>query len=80
MIPYGKLTKARNMDDYKVELLHRGVAEDDIPKSITDRKNKLKDLELKRLKDAGIDEKAAKTQADKHFQKQSAAPFKFTGN
>jgi len=78
LIPYGKLVKSRNMEDLKTELLHRGVAADKVPKSITDRKNMLKELELKRLKDAGIDVTAAKAQADKHFQKQSAAPFKLT--
>jgi len=78
LIPYGKLVKARNFDDYKVELTCHGVPEAQVPKSITDRKTMLKQLELKRLTDAGVNETTAKTQADKCFQKQSGAPFKLS--
>jgi len=39
-----------HMDDLKLELMHRNVPENDIPESVTNRKNLLKDLEVERLK------------------------------
>jgi len=78
LIPYGKLTKARNLDDYKVELMFRGMPEDQVPKNITERKNALKQLEAKRLIDNGVDKALAEEQAKQHFMKQSTAPFKMT--
>jgi len=76
LIPYGKLVKSRNHEDLKIELLFRKVQETEIPESITDRKTKLKQLELDRLVSAGMEARAAAAQAKKYFQKQSEAPFK----
>jgi len=76
LIPYGKLVKKRNMEDLQDELLHRGVEPEDVPKSITDRKKMLQDLEMQRLLEAGMEQQAATEQSKKHFLKQSDAPFK----
>jgi len=78
LIPYGKLTKKRNLDDHKVELMFRGMPEDQAPKNITERKNALKKLKTKRLIDNGVDKAVAEEQAKQHFMKQSTAPFKTT--
>jgi len=75
LIPCSKLIKRQNLDDLKVDLLFRGVKEDVIPKSITDRKNELRKLELMWLRVVGVEEAAAKKQADSHFQMQSFALF-----
>ena len=77
LIPYGKLTKARNMLDLEEELLFRNVPIEEIPQSITDRKAMLKNLEIERLTAEGVrEEDAAKL---KTFKKLSDAPFKLTG-
>jgi len=78
LIPYGKLTKARNMEDLKTELLTRGVPESEInPATITERKDKLKELEINRLME---DERMVRTDAVKvkAFKMLSEAPFKLT--
>ena len=63
LIPCGKLAMARNVEDCKVELMFRGMKEEDVPVSITERKNELRKLELKRLPDAGaLDAAKAKDQ------------------
>lgn len=77
LIPYGKLVKARNMQDLEVELLFRGVPDDAIPASVSDRKDMLKQLEFERLmSDCGMSEQDAI--GHKAFKKQSSAPFRLT--
>ena len=77
LIPCGKLVKARNMEDLKIELLFRDVPEDVVPDSITERKDWLKMLEAERLMmDYGMPESDAI--AHKAFKKLSAAPFLLT--
>ena len=76
LIPFGKLVKKRNLNDLKIELLYRNVPENQIPKSITERKNMLQDQECKRLIGEGVEQVVAMAQSKKHFKKQSAAPFK----
>jgi len=77
LIPHGKLVKARNMDDLRIELLSRDVPEDVVPDSITERKEMLKQLEVERLmSDCGVPE--ADALAHKEFKKMSNAPFKLT--
>ena len=78
LVQFGKLVKARNMDDLKTELLHRGVANEAVPKSMTERKKMLQELESRRLVDEGMDESKASEQAKRFFKKQSSAPFKTT--
>jgi len=78
LTPCGKLTKARNMLDLEEELLFRGVPIDDVPKSITERKNQLKELESRRLMDVGVGSSVAKDQSKKLFVKQSNAPFRLS--
>ena len=76
LIPYGKLVKKRNMDDLKSELMCRGVPEEQIiPASISERKELLKELEIRRLME---DERMIKTDAMKvkAFKILSDAPFK----
>jgi len=73
LIPYGKLLKARNYKDLKVELMFRGVKEEDVPVSITKHKDLLKTLEGKRMVMEGMHpDDAFKL---KTFKKQSRAPF-----
>ena len=74
-VPYGKLVRARNMEDLAVELLHRGV--DDIPASITKRKDLLKKLEAERLV-RECDMHPRDAAVHKEFKKLSDAPFKLT--
>ena len=80
LIPHGKLTlkKTGHVDDLQTELAHRGVALADVPKNITGRKDKLKDLEVTRLMEEGVPHAQALLLGDKHFEKQSNAPFKLT--
>jgi len=74
LIPYGKLSKARNMLDLEEELLFRGIPVEEIPPLISERKEMLKHLEIERLTAEGTKEDdAAKL---KTFKKQSNAPFK----
>jgi len=80
LIPCDKLVKKRNMEDLQDKLLCCGVEPQDVPKSITDRKKMLQDLESQRLLDAGIEQQAATEQSKKHFLKQSDAPFKLTNH
>jgi hypothetical protein len=55
MFAYGKLKKSLHHDMLKVELLFRGCSEEEVNKmSITQRKLKLKDMEVDRLKDDPI--------------------------
>jgi len=54
------------------------VAIHDVPKSRTERKTLLKQLETKRLMEAGVEAKPDKEQANKHFMKQSEAVFKLS--
>ena len=75
MIPYGKVFN-RNMNDLKTELLHRGVAENDIPETVTARKDILRCLEIDRLIAEGVDQTVAA--ARKEFKRQSTAAFKLT--
>jgi len=80
LIPYGKLVKARNMEDLRIEFLFRGVPEEEIPKKISDQKAKLKQLEFNRLLSFGMEGKAASEQAKKYFMKLSTAPFKLNAD
>jgi len=76
LIPHGKLTKTRNMLDLEEELLFRGINIDELPISVTERKDMLKNLEIERLTEEGVrEEDAAKL---KHFKKQSNAAFRLT--
>ena len=75
MIPYGKVFN-RNMNDLKTELLHQGVAENDIPETVTARKDILRRLEIDRLIAEGVDQTVAA--ARKEFKRQSTAAFKLT--
>jgi len=77
LVPCGKLVQARNMDDLRIELLHRGVEPQDVPPQVTARKDKLRILESERL----IEEENMTAQdATKHkaFKKLSDAPFRLT--
>jgi len=78
LIPYSRLKKARNFEDLTVELLLRGVAEDQIPKLCSDGKRTLQQHEFNRLVKAGMEAKLATTQAKTYFQKQSNARFKLS--
>jgi len=72
-IPYGKLVRKRNMNDLAMELAFRGV--DQIPESITKRKDLLRKLEAERLiSECGVETRDAATH--KEFKKLSDAPFK----
>jgi len=74
LIPYGKLTKARNMLDLEEELLSRGVPIDVLPEKIGERKDMLKLLEMERLMDeVGMSEQDAIDH--KAFKKLSNASF-----
>ena len=73
LIPYGKLVKAKHMEDLKVELIFRGVPEEEVPVSITERKELLKTLEGERMVMEGMNHDDAF--ALKTFKKQSRAPF-----
>jgi len=77
LVPYGKLVQARNMDDLRIELLFRGISEEDIPAKVSGGKEKLKLLECERL----INEENMTAQdAAKHkaFKRLSEAPFELT--
>lgn len=79
LIPYGKLVKARNMDDLRIELLTRGVLvpADLVPDSVTERKQMLKQLEAERLMmECGVPEADALAHAE--FKKMLDAPFKLS--
>jgi len=76
LVPHSRLKKARNLDDLKVELPFRGMKDEEIPKSTSDRKSSLKQLEFKRLLAAGVEGEAAAEQAKQCFWKESTAPFK----
>jgi len=68
-----KLTRARNMEDLEMELVHRGV--DKVPSSITNRKNTLRKLEAERLiREHDMPPKEAANH--KEFKPLSDAPFK----
>lgn len=54
LIPYGKLAKARNMLDLEEELLFRGIPIEEIPTTVSERKEMLKNLEIERLTDEGV--------------------------
>jgi len=77
LIPYDKLTNARNMLDLEEELLFRYVPIDEIPAKISKKKDMLKNLEIERLTAEGVREDDASKL--KTFKKQSDAPFKLTG-
>jgi hypothetical protein len=63
IFPFGKLVARLHMDALKVELLFRACSEEEVNgMTITQRKNKLKELELLRV---GDDEKEAATKAFK---------------
>jgi len=76
LIAFSKLVQARNMLDLEEELLFRGVHIDEIPKSVSNRKKTLQDLETQRLIEGGMDKDQAAEQGKQHFKKQSNAPFK----
>ena len=61
------------MDDLEQELLFRGVAEEEIPAKVTEGKDLLRKLEIKRMMNAGMPLKEAEDLAQKHFKKLSDA-------
>jgi len=79
LIPYGKLVQkaAGHMDGLRIELCHRGIGAADVPKKITARKDKLKQLEVQRLIDAGVPQQEAEALGKKHFKVLSTYQFKF---
>ena len=82
LIPFGKIfqTKAGHMAGLEVELLHRGELLEDVRKwKISARKDKLRQLETKRLvEEEAVDAKAAEERAKKYFKRLSTAVFQFT--
>jgi len=77
LAPHGKLVKARNMDDLRIELLHRNVPEEVISDKMSERKEMSKMLEMERLvMECGVPESDAL--AYKAFKKLSNAPFKLS--
>lgn len=72
---FSLLVQRLHMDDLKLELMHRNVPENDIPESVTNRKNLLKDLEVERLKSAGMKEEQATKIGRKQFEVLSEAEF-----
>jgi hypothetical protein len=60
LFPYGKLVRRLHHEALKVELVFRGCSEEQVNDlTITQRKNKLKELELHRTKDDAIEKEAA---------------------
>jgi hypothetical protein len=60
LFPFGKLVARLHMDALKVELLFRACSEEEVNgMTITQRKNKLKELELIRTADDAIEKEAA---------------------
>jgi hypothetical protein len=75
LFPYGKIVQALHFNALKEELLFRGCIEDEVDKmKVTDRKNKLKELEIKRVADNGGDA-SQKDAATKAFKPLSNALF-----
>ena len=73
LFPYGKLVMRLHMDALKTELLYRGCSEQEIKGwNITDRKKKLKELEIARVDN---DEDMAKAAALKAFKPLSGVHF-----
>jgi hypothetical protein len=75
LFPYGKLVKKLHFDALNTELLYRGCTEEEINDlTITQRKNKLKEIECERLNDhlASVAERQAATKA---FRPLSGALF-----
>jgi len=77
LIPYGRLVQSRHMDDLRIELLSRHVPEEEIPNSVTERKDMLRFFEIERLVADGMREEDAANL--KTFKKLSNAPFKLNG-
>jgi hypothetical protein len=77
LFPYGKLVKKLHFDALKTELLFRGCSEQEINDlTITQRKNKLKELECARLRDWDhVASAAAKDAATRAFRPLSGALF-----
>jgi hypothetical protein len=77
LFPYGKLVKKLHFDALKQELLFRGCSEQEVNDlTITQRKNKLKELEIERLKDWDhVAAAAAKEAATRAFRPLSGALF-----
>ena len=72
LFPYGKLVKKLHFDAPKTELLFRGCTADEVNNmTITQRKNKLKQLEIDRLND----DEVGKELASAAFKPLSAAQF-----
>jgi len=81
LIPFGKInTKgAGHMEGSQTELCHWGVAVADVQKlRTTARKDMLKELEVKRLMDAGVPQQEAETLGKKHFKALSGFQFKLS--
>ena len=73
LFPYGKLVMRLHMDALKTELLYRGCSDQEIKGwTITDRKKKIKELEIARVDN---DEDMAKAAALKAFKPLSGAEF-----
>jgi len=73
-VPYGKLTKARNMTDLEEELLFRHIPIEEIPSKVNERREMLRVLEFERLiEDEKIDE--AEAMSKKVFKVLSGASF-----
>jgi hypothetical protein len=70
-VAYGKLTKNPHLPSIRLELIHRGCPEEQTNTwKITECKHKLKEHELRRLRNTPI-----QVHANKGFQPQSAAQF-----
>ena len=83
LIPLGKIfqTKEGHMQGLQVELCHRGVPIVEVQRmKITERKNKLKELETNRLvEEETMTPQAAAERAKKYFKRLSTAEFQFVG-
>jgi hypothetical protein len=76
LFPYGKLFKELHLAPLKEELLYRGCSEDELNGlTIKPMKNKLKELEIKRIEDDNDADGAAKAAAHKAFKPLSGAVF-----
>jgi len=75
LIPHSKivLKGEGHMAFLEAELICRDVANEDVPKKITGRKDLLKALEIERLMENGVPQQEAQEIGKKHFKKQSTA-------
>jgi len=75
-ILHGKIVQAKHMGDIGIELMERGVPIEELPDSITTRKQWLQELEIARLiEDEDMPEEEADTIGRKQFEVLSDAAF-----